>query len=75
MATEPAGGRAQAFELDIENTFSFLPGPMAGVACPACFRDVLLKDVIERGECNSCGAALELTLTARPAGEDRSGCG
>jgi hypothetical protein len=61
-----AGRRAQAFELDSENTFSFLPGPMAGVACPACFRDILLKDVIEDGECNSCGAVLELTLTATP---------
>jgi DNA-directed RNA polymerase subunit RPC12/RpoP len=39
---------------------------MAGVACPVCFRDILLKDVIADGECNSCGAELELTLKARP---------
>ena len=69
MSTEPADGRARTFELDSENTFSFLPGPMAGVACPSCFRDMLLKDVISNGECNSCGAGLELTLTARP-GDD-----
>ena len=66
MSTEQADGSTQTFELDSENTFSFLPGPMAGVACPACFRDILLKDVIADGECNSCGADLELTLTARP---------
>ena len=66
MSTEQADGSAQTFELDSENTFSFLPGPMAGVACPACFRDILLKDVIADGECNSCGADLKLTLTARP---------
>lgn len=65
MSTEPADGRARTFELDSENTFTFLPGPMAGVACPACFKDTLLKDVIAEGECNSCGADLELTLTAR----------
>lgn len=66
ISTEWADGPAQVFELDLGNPFSFLPGPMAGVACPACFRDVLLKDVIANGGCNSCGAVLELTLTARP---------
>ena len=65
MSSETVDGRAQEFELDGENTFSFLPGPMVGVACPACFKDTLLKDVIAQGECNSCGAELELTLTAR----------
>lgn len=66
MSTEPADGQAQTFELNSDNTFSFLPGPMAGVACPACFKDILLKDVIAEGECNSCGVDLELTLTANP---------
>jgi len=66
MPTEQADGRARTFELDSENTFSFLPGPMAGVACPVCFKDTLLKDVIAEGECNSCGAALSLTLSASP---------
>lgn len=66
MSTEPADGRGRTFELDSENTFSFLPGPTAGVACPACFKDILLKDVISEGECNSCGADLRLTLTASP---------
>jgi DNA-directed RNA polymerase subunit RPC12/RpoP len=67
MPAEPTDRSTTACQLDSDNTFSFLPGPMAGVACPACFRDILLKEVIESGECNSCGAELELTLTATSA--------
>lgn len=47
-----------------ENTFAFLPGTQTGISCPNCFRDMLLQEVIHRGECNSCGADLELTLRA-----------
>lgn len=67
MSSEPDDGPVQEFELDDSNTFSFLPGPMAGVTCPACFKNMLLKEVISDGECNSCGAELELTLSIRSA--------
>ncbi len=70
MSSEPAdgiggNGSEGSFTLDDGNTFSFMPGPMTGVTCPACFRDQLLKEVIARGECRSCGAQLELTLSVR----------
>ncbi|MFB6166527.1 MAG: hypothetical protein ABEJ31_15315 [Haloarculaceae archaeon] len=76
MSSEPAGSddvgsgrRAQEFTVTPENTFAFIPGPRTGIACPNCFRDQLLAEVIERGECTGCGAALELTISAEPAVE------
>lgn len=71
MSTEPtsSGGSAELTLTDA-NTFSFLPGPMAGATCPACHRQILLKEVISDGACNSCDARLELTLSA-PAGDER----
>lgn len=66
MSTEPASsGRSAELTLTDANTFSFLPGPMAGATCPACHRQILLKEVISGGECNSCEASLELTLAVR----------
>ena len=76
MSSEPAGTddgvapRGQEFTVTRDNTFEFMPGPMTGISCPACFRDMLLKDVIREGECNSCGAELELTLTAETDGSE-----
>ncbi|AQL44074.1 hypothetical protein BV210_15790 [Halorientalis sp. IM1011] len=73
MSSEPAGTddgvapREQEFTVTRNNTFEFMPGPLTGISCPCCFKDMLLKDVIRAGECNSCGADLELTLTARDA--------
>lgn len=52
------------YTLTESNTFSFLPGTMTGVTCPACFKDQLLKEVIATGECTHCDATLELTLSA-----------
>lgn len=65
MSTGPAssGGSAELTLTDA-NTFSFLPGPMAGATCPACHRQILLKEVISAGACNSCDAPLDLTLSA-----------
>jgi uncharacterized protein (DUF983 family) len=71
MSSEPAGTddsvepRGQEFTVTDDNTFEFMPGPLTGISCPSCFKDMLLKDVIRLGECNSCGADLELTLKAR----------
>jgi hypothetical protein len=69
MSSEPAGsdeavqdGPVQEFTVTPENTFEFMPGPLTGISCPQCFRDMLLKDVIRKGECNSCGADLELSI-------------
>jgi hypothetical protein len=76
MAIDPTAdtsGSHQSFTLGTDNTFSFLPGSMLGVSCPACFRDQLLKEVVARGECTQCGADLELTLTARVDGSTGSG--
>jgi hypothetical protein len=70
MSSEPASGDdgnlggSQEFTVTRQNTFSFMPGPLTGISCPHCFRDMLLKDVIREGECNSCGTSLELTLKA-----------
>jgi hypothetical protein len=72
MSSEPVGTddgigqRVQEFTVSGNNTFEFLPGPMTGISCPCCFKDMLLKDVIRQGECNSCGADMELTLKAQP---------
>lgn len=72
MSSEPvdtddgAAPRVQTFSVTADNTFEFMPGPLTGISCPCCFRDMLLKDVIRHGECNSCGADLELTLRAQP---------
>ncbi|MFB6084635.1 MAG: hypothetical protein ABEJ94_10365 [Halorientalis sp.] len=77
MSSEPAGTddgavpREQEFTVTGDNTFEFVPGPLTGISCPCCFRDVLLRDVIREGACNSCGAELELTLTARADESDR----
>lgn len=68
MSSQSRGRRGdpeQSFTLDEENTFSFVPGPMLAVTCPSCFKNQLLKEVVARGSCTSCGADLELTLTAR----------
>ncbi|SDF75671.1 hypothetical protein [Halorientalis regularis] len=70
MSSEPAGTddgagpRVQEFAVTQNNTFEFMSGPLTGISCPCCFKDMLLKDVIRLGECNSCGAGLELSLTA-----------
>lgn len=70
MSTEPpSSGGSTELTLTDANTFSFLPGPMAGATCPACHRQILLKEVISGGECNSCDAPLELTLTASSGDE------
>lgn len=67
MATEPArSGMSTELTLTDANTFSFLPGAMAGATCPACHRQILLKEAISGGECNSCESPLEVTLTATP---------
>ena len=63
----------QSFVLDEQKTFSFIPGPMLGVSCPACFKDQLLKEVVSRGVCTQCGAELELTLTARVDDKPKAG--
>jgi len=72
MASDPAGQDGtlespQEFTVSRQNTFEFMPGPLTGISCPCCFKDQLLKEVIRTGECNSCGAGLELTLTATPS--------
>lgn len=51
------------YSLTEQNTFGFLPGPMTGVSCPACFKDQLLRDIINDGACKHCDASLELTLS------------
>lgn len=71
-ATDERGAR-QSFVLDERNTFGFIPGPMLGVSCPACFKSQLLKEVVTGGVCTQCGADLELTLTARVDGSVESG--
>ncbi|WP_254534997.1 hypothetical protein [Halomarina litorea] len=71
MATSDSigsGGHSVEVRLDGDNTFQFMPGPMDGVACPCCFRDQLLREVIASGRCTACGAELELALRATPAG-------
>jgi hypothetical protein len=76
MSLDPAGDAretGQSFTLGEGNTFSFLPGPMLGVSCPACFHDQLLKEVVSRGACTHCDTELELTLTARIDGASESG--
>ncbi|MFD1589064.1 hypothetical protein ACFR9U_18950 [Halorientalis brevis] len=75
MSSEPdeqndvRAGQVQEFSVTRENTFQFMPGPMTGISCPCCFHDQLLRDIIERGECRSCGADLQLSLTATQDGE------
>ena len=75
MSSEPAessdsrAGSVQEFNVTPENTFQFMPGPMTGISCPSCFRDQLLRDVIEHGECRSCGADLQLTVKTRTTAE------
>lgn len=66
MSLDPGqtGDARGEYTLGESNTFSFLPGTMTGVSCPACFKDQLLKEVIRAGECRHCGTALELTLSA-----------
>lgn len=66
MSTGPADGETREFELTEANTFSFMPGRMAGVTCPSCFCEMLLKEAIAEGECNSCGTELSVTLTVKP---------
>jgi hypothetical protein len=73
MSSEPAATDddvvdGQEFAVTQQNTFEFLPGPLTGIACPCCFKDQLLKDVIRDGECASCGASLELSITAKTDG-------
>jgi hypothetical protein len=63
MSTDDGGNRME-FVLDEGNTFGALPGAMTAVTCPACLRQQLLKEVIDRGECTACGTTLELTLSA-----------
>lgn len=58
-------GDAVEVQLSESNTFRLLPG-MDGVACPNCFRDQLLREVVRSGECTGCGASLEVTLRATP---------
>ncbi|MFC6835279.1 hypothetical protein [Halomarina ordinaria] len=53
--------------LSESNTFRFLPGAMDGVSCPCCFRDLLVREVIERGACTGCEASLELRLVSECA--------
>jgi hypothetical protein len=64
MSTDDSRGTME-FVLDGDNTFGALPGAMTAVSCPSCFNQQLLKDVIDRGTCRSCGAELELTLSVR----------
>lgn len=71
-ATDERGAR-QSFVLDAGNTFGFVPGPMLGVSCPACFKSQLLKTVVTGGVCTQCGTELELTLSARVDGSVESG--
>lgn len=63
MSTEKGG--SMEFVLDHENTFGALPGAMTAVACPSCFNQQLLRDVIDTGRCRSCDAELELTLSVQ----------
>jgi hypothetical protein len=62
MSTDDGG---MEFVLDGDNTFGALPGQMTAVACPSCFNQQLLRDVIDSGRCRSCDADLELTLSVR----------
>ena len=66
-------GVEQSFTLDEANTFAFIPGPMLGVSCPACFKSQLLKELVAGGVCTQCGSELELTLSARVDGAGESG--
>lgn len=61
---DAAGEDGQSVRLTDENTFPFLPGQTTGVACPCCFRDQLLGEVIRSGTCNGCDTELEVTLSA-----------
>ncbi|PSQ02807.1 hypothetical protein BRC94_00730 [Halobacteriales archaeon QS_5_70_17] len=60
-----SSGESVEVQLSESNTFRLAPG-MDGVACPNCFRDQLLREVVHGGECTGCGAALEVTLRATP---------
>lgn len=68
-SSDPSAGPVQEFNVTRENTFQFMPGPMMGISCPSCFHDQLLRDIIEVGECRSCGAELQLSLKARTDSE------
>ncbi|WP_336002812.1 hypothetical protein [Halorientalis halophila] len=76
MSSEPAGtddgvdAPVDEFTVTGENTFEFMPGPLTGITCPCCFKDMLLRDVIRLGECNSCGAAVELKLAVERPSDD-----
>jgi uncharacterized protein (DUF983 family) len=61
----PPSRNAIEVRLSESNTFQLMPG-MDGVACPNCFRDQLLREVVHGGECTGCGASLEVTLRATP---------